>query len=171
MVLIFLTLLMAESVSASELSRLLTMRYVFPTPKKVVVGDRAGYDLNGDVLYLPGKEKLSLEAWAEMQSKNKKNGYYFSSTVDPEDGYVASQTRHEYGHLLEYRSNIFKDGNWFEILRKIDPKRDISEYASTDPREAFAEAFSLYTSPLYGVKIKRMPKIVEEYLESLKQKE
>lgn len=156
--------------TAGEIERLLTLGYKMPQGV-VVKSDRkrAGYDLTHNIIYLPTRE-YSPEVWAELQEKNKRNGYYYSSALTPKDGYVASQTRHEVAHAIEYQNNLFKDGEWFAILQQIDPKRDISEYASTNPREAFAEAFAMYTSPLYGAEIKRMPKVVEDFIEAIKTK-
>jgi hypothetical protein len=44
---------------------------------------------------------------------------------------------------------------------------DISQYASTNVREYFAEAMSHYTSPLYGTERPKFPKILEDFLESI----
>jgi SPP1 gp7 family putative phage head morphogenesis protein len=43
----------------------------------------------------------------------------------------------------------------------------VSHYAGTDANEAFAESFSAYTSPLYGIEGKRLPKQIEELLEDI----
>lgn len=152
-----------------EINRVTELGYKIPASTNFVEGKRFMYNLITNTVTVSDKT-YSISSWEELQSKNKQNDYYFSSAVIPADGYIESQTRHEIAHAIEYQNNLFKDGQWFEILRKIDVKRDITEYAATNPREAFAEAFALYTSPFYGSKIKRLPVNVERYLESVKQR-
>lgn len=149
-----------------EISRIESLGYKIP-PTEYQESSNPGYDLVLNIVYLPTNE-YDIETWMNIYSRNKNKHQYFSSAIRNEDGLIRSQTRHEIGHVIEYQNNIFKDGRWFEILNQIDVKKEITEYASTNPREAFAEAFSMYTSPYYGTKIRRLPKIIEDYIESLK---
>lgn len=81
---------------------------------------------------------------------------------------LGTVVRHEYGHHLQRQllteeelldfSKIYKnhDVKWWE--------KKVSEYASTNTTEAFAECFSAYTSPLYGTAKNRfLPKEIEDY--------
>ena len=148
-----------------EIQRVKNMGYDIPTPAAIGFVKKPYYNRTTDKIGFPNTER---EEWSDKLWRDKSSGNYYNSAIHPSDGYIPSQTRHELAHLFEARNHIFVDGKWFDILRRIDIKNDISEYAATNEWEAFAEAFAMYTSPLYATKIKRLPRIVEEYLESLK---
>lgn len=63
--------------------------------------------------------------------------------------------RHEYGHAVHHRLLSFD--NWDKIKKTYNRMGTdviagrISHYAATNPHEMFAEMFSAWTSPLYGV--------------------
>lgn len=166
--LFLIQLFLSATIYDTEYQHVIDLGYNIPATT-YIVSKNSGYDLVHNIVYLTSRE-YSTEVFDEIQYKDKENGYYFSSACFPEDGYIRSQSRHEIAHVIEYRGNLFKDGRWFFIIRNIDVKRSISLYATESPREAFAEAFSMYTSPLYGTKIKRLPKSVEDYLNSIKRK-
>jgi hypothetical protein len=89
----------------------------------------------------------------------------------------ASTVRHEYAHHLFDKVRIGKsiDRTAFRDLYNRNPglfSGKISAYAGTNYSEAFAEAFSAYTSPLYGKmgvngKIQRLPKEIEDLMEKI----
>jgi len=72
--------------------------------------------------------------------------------------------RHEYGHHVYHRGLYFRD--WAEVWsqEKDDIARMVSKYAAANEKEAFAECFAAYTSPLY--KKKKLPKKVEEFFKT-----
>ena len=84
--------------------------------------------------------------------------------------------RHEYGHFIEM-SFFDKDdrARWADLYRKLTVQdkgkyfKKVSVYANQDAREAFAESFAAYSSPLYesGVIGKTLPKELEEYFEEV----
>jgi hypothetical protein len=85
-----------------------------------------------------------------------------------------SNLRHEIGHHIY--DNIYNsqkvDGSTFaNIYNKLGGRRyfaeNISEYAGESIGEAFAECFSAYTSPLYGVSGRKLPVEIEEFMEHL----
>lgn len=92
--------------------------------------------------------------------------------------------RHEFGHHVDaYKSQLAnrKEASasglykrFLEALRGIvneKGKSSISYYARTDTGEAFAEAFSAYTHPSYGMPgVKRLPKTIEETFDFLLKK-
>ena len=146
------------------------MGYAIPEPTKTHFDEEPKYNRTTGEIMFPSKEREK-EEWVNILWRNKWKKRIHSSAAFPEDGYIASQTRHEIAHLIEHRKFLFVDNKWFRILLEIDEHTVISEYAATNPWEAFAEAFAIYTSPLYGKKLKRLPKEIEEYLESLKDNE
>lgn len=107
----------------------------------------------------------------------------------------ASTFRHEWGHAIEeglFGKSIkpdprrpFIDPNWdgptismpyerrvwaetYRGNRKMF-ENEVSRYSATDPSEAFAECFSAYTHPEYGVEGERLPKVIEDALERILQ--
>lgn len=150
-----------------EIQRIKDMGYSIPEPSKIRFDEEPKYNRTTREITLPSMER-DAKTWAGVLWRNKWKGQIHSSAAFPEDGFIASQTRHEIAHLIEHRKFLFVNNKWFRILLEIDESTAISEYAATNPWEAFAEAFTIYTSPLYGTKLKRLPKAVEEYLESLK---
>lgn len=153
-----------------EIQRIRDMGYAIPEPTKTHFDEEPKYNRTTGEIMFPSKEREK-EEWVNILWRNKWKKRIHSSAAFPEDGYIASQTRHEIAHLIEHRKFLFVDNKWFRILLEIDEHTVISEYAATNPWEAFAEAFAIYTSPLYGKKLKRLPKEIEEYLESLKDNE
>ncbi len=84
-------------------------------------------------------------------------------------GDFASVLRHEWGH--HWHRNIMNSRQsmmWREIFSESGGldwfKHNISIYSGKDLGEAFAECFSAYTSPLYGIKY-RLPRTLEEFFE------
>jgi SPP1 gp7 family putative phage head morphogenesis protein len=81
--------------------------------------------------------------------------------------------RHELGHALHGRASRTKLGRqWDSIYAKHSKQwwRDkVSTYGATNKGEAFAESFTAYTHPQYGV-VHRLPKEVEEFMDKLLRK-
>ena len=85
---------------------------------------------------------------------------------------VATVFRHEYGHFIMSKPNLFNvDSKVFTEWRTFFDthpgyfKNTVSQYASTSADEAFAECFSAYTSPLYGVKAHNvLPREIEDLM-------
>jgi len=84
---------------------------------------------------------------------------------------VQSLLRHEYGHHIHKGLLGGKRARWFKIYndrKKSKTWGAISNYASTNMHEAFAESFSAYTSPLYGTTKRRvLPKEIEDFMKDL----
>jgi hypothetical protein len=148
-----------------ERSRIEKMGYTIPADVKIVEGNRFMYNVTRHILTVVDRE-YSPEVWFEMMSKNEKNGFYFASSVSPDDDYRSSQARHEMGHAIDFASGLSSSEEWNKILNSIDVQKSISQYATTSPAEALAEAFSMYTSPLYGAKVRRLPEVVERFIET-----
>jgi hypothetical protein len=154
---------------------------------------RAGINLIADERKWPAGERTGVLAHYVRNSPERKGTIRIGSanakrTTDSLDritdskyipGNVATDyrsiIRHEYGHHVHLK--ILDAGDkeiWDKFYTKklIDDKsyfiKNISEYAGTNHKEAFAEAFCAYTSPLYGTsKYKKLPKEIEETLEQI----
>lgn len=86
--------------------------------------------------------------------------------------------RHEWAHIMDYSKNISSTIKARDLRARLWEEFhfssfDISNYAAKNSREWFAEAFSHYTSPLYGKindltgKLLKYPKPLEDFLESV----
>ena len=83
--------------------------------------------------------------------------------------------RHEYGHHVWFKgltgNQRLKFINYTKANRKIFGHK-VSHYAGTNTKEAFAETFSAYTSPIYdrtaafGTR-HRLPQVIEELMDDL----
>lgn len=75
-----------------------------------------------------------------------------------------SNLRHELGHKLLNKSTTSE--GWINLFNNTDEIKKISKYALTNKKEAMAEAFSAYTSPLYkkGMLSKKIEEILEELI-------
>jgi len=87
-----------------------------------------------------------------------------------------STLRHELGHHMHSALDKTDVRNWLILVkRKNSPVLDIdrikgavSRYAATNEKEAFAECFSAWTSPLYGEEYRGLlPKDIEEFMKKL----
>jgi len=76
-----------------------------------------------------------------------------------------STLRHETGHHYWHHCIDAESKNLFSNIYKTRGKewfkKNVTRYGSTNTSEAFAECFSAYTSPKYGVKY-RLPKEIEK---------
>lgn len=148
-----------------EIANVTTSGYRLPANITYVYGERFQYDISTRVLTYSDKS-YSPEEWSIVMSKRN---YVASSAVTPNDPYNNATFRHELGHAVDTRKGRLSDTQeWIDILSGIDIGRDITEYAKVSRKEAFAEAFALYTSPEYGKKVKRLPPTVEQFFESIK---
>lgn len=88
-----------------------------------------------------------------------------------EEGHVPFNVRHEFAHIMDYQNGITNTAG-YRLLRYnlkqegFDVAKRISDYATTNPREFFAEAMAEYTSKYYGKVRPRFPKILEDWLEA-----
>jgi hypothetical protein len=90
-------------------------------------------------------------------------------------GFTTGNLRHEIGHSIHFvldeveypKINYWR--KWQEIYASEKPDwwvRNVSRYASTDSMEAFAESFSAYMHPEYGVDL-RLPKKIEDFFSDI----
>jgi len=113
-------------------------------------------------------EEWSDKSWDNMDIWEKKHKHPWN--WKREEGHRASTVRHEYAHIIDGAFGITKSQEFTTMQRKlytVDNFSDtlISEYAHTNRKELFAEAFSHYTSSLYKKGI--MPKRLEDFLEGI----
>jgi len=96
--------------------------------------------------------------------------------VSSESGTAASVWRHELGHhvhisQLNYNpiwDDLRLNQSWDDIWNQKGPswfRKNVTEYAATNAKEAFAETFAGYYSPLY--KRGLLPNILEEFMDAL----
>lgn len=77
-----------------------------------------------------------------------------------------SAARHEFGHHIWPKANTTKFKALWKEKGKSYFETNLTKYAGTDLQEAFCEALSAYTSPLYGTTMKKtLPKLIEEAIE------
>jgi hypothetical protein len=79
-----------------------------------------------------------------------------------------STLRHELAHHFQKSMELSRKRKWLELWADSGKKnyfqKKVSFYSGTDSGEAFAEAFSAYTSPLYGTsKTRLLPKQIEAF--------
>jgi hypothetical protein len=108
--------------------------------------------------------------WADIAAWEKRTGKKWD-WIKEKDGY-ATTVRHEYSHLMDYQHGITRSPEFEKLISQLRKDHgffgsDISQYATTNVREYFAEAMSHYTSPLYGTVRPKFPKILEDFLESV----
>lgn len=120
---------------APALDRLAMYNSKYVSTKKKLIG---GYDLSRDRILLgmaaPRAEGLTI------------GPKWFSVGED-----AATNFRHEYGHRVLDKAPEKIERQWLTTSLGLSKERRlISSYANQDHHEAFAEAFSAYTSPLYG---------------------
>lgn len=80
--------------------------------------------------------------------------------------------RHEFGHAYYERARFYAEArtgqNWNLVHKSLSDREwrsSVSRYSTSNRHEAFAEAFSLYTSSRYGISGKRLPSAVEHYFD------
>jgi SPP1 gp7 family putative phage head morphogenesis protein len=76
--------------------------------------------------------------------------------------------RHELGHAYHDSLTLSQQNKFIKVWDSIPKRRwqkDVSQYAGTNMQELFAEAFSAYTHPKYGVGGKRLPKSLHSFFE------
>lgn len=118
-----------------------------------------------EAFYRPDAKYISIGS----KGKRLEDTLGFSRFSVGED--IGSLTRHEYGHFLwDDALTKGEKAEWVDLFFKKEAltsgwiEKNISKYASTNSKEAFAEAFTAYTSPLYGIgKNRTLPKEIEEY--------
>ncbi|MFO7776002.1 MAG: hypothetical protein R6W89_09415, partial [Candidatus Hydrogenedentota bacterium] len=88
----------------------------------------------------------------------------------------ADTTRHEIGHLFDYRIiGEKKRAAWEELAKKyvVKPgemtleRNVVSEYGQSNARELFAESFAAYTNPTYREGTTRLPADIERFFQNL----
>lgn len=83
-------------------------------------------------------------------------------------GDVLSTARHEFGHRIYDRLSPKVKKEWLDIHTNNPLSvRGVSQYATTNELENFAESFSAYTSPLYKESSKKLPKVFSDYFDKL----
>ena len=114
-------------------------------------------------LYSPSEKKITVSisgrlGKADMLSIGNKN--YLVG------GDISSTARHEYGHHTFYGLTYDQRVKWktFHHSKGHDWWKDnVSQYSAKSSSEGFAESFSAYSSPLYGVgKNRTLPKEIED---------
>ena len=107
------------------------------------------------------KEWRNVKAW-EARNKNP----WDWSIIESHRAYTV---RHEYAHILDGEFGITNSPEFRRVKRettKTYPIRQVSEYAATNNREYFAEAFAQYTSPHYK-EVKQFPEPLEKFLDDI----
>ena len=137
--------------------------------KKFLWTDEKGWDsrrlgqfrISEKRIYMAGKGR---ENWADQLRLSE--GQWLAG------GDLASVMRHEYGHYIH--ENYVKGielSKWTRLYNSNPAdwwKDNVTTYSAKNAKEAFAESFSAYTSPLYGLdKGKRLPIKIESYMESV----
>ncbi len=140
----------------------LELRLIFENNKYVTTA--SGNTVAG--LYNPKTSSLFLPSRGSI-SETLKLG---SRTQVVGDG-LLSTARHEYAHAIFDVLDGQNKGRWNMLVRENGGatflKENISRYAATDIEEAFAEAFSAWTSKQYGQKGLRLPDVIEKYFEEV----
>ena len=122
------------------------------------------------------------DAWKNIRAWEKKhNGKWDGS---PEESHIFDNLRHEWGHVIDgdlgnkvpgaqakpaIRRRLTDTDEFKAMQREVFktdkfPSSKISEYAKTNSKEWFAEAFTQYTSKHYKG---NFPKRLEKYLDSV----
>jgi hypothetical protein len=119
------------------------------------------------------------KTWANIKAWEKREleaGRISKWDMSEAESHIATNVRHEFAHILDIKQNITQRGftsDWSKVTTKIAKEhkffsKNISDYAGKNGREYFAEAFSHYTSPLYGTKeVSKFPKELEDFLETI----
>jgi len=136
--------------------------------------------LNGGMargLYYNGRNMMSLATElktfkGEMRSLSSVERSILPTEMVPRGRFtITSQTespittfRHELGHHAHEHIVIDDKRKWDALFwkRKEIFKQEVSLYSATNPNEAFAESFALFTSKQY--KFGMLPKEIEEYM-------
>ncbi|MDD5053430.1 MAG: phage minor head protein [Sulfuricurvum sp.] len=80
-------------------------------------------------------------------------------------GDIGSVARHEFAHHIYSKSlTAIEQSEWGDLFEARYYWSNVSKYSVVNMKEAFAESFTAYTSPLYGTAENRiLPEEVEEY--------
>lgn len=82
----------------------------------------------------------------------------------------AGTVRHEFGHHYYNSLSFTSKYGWHDLYSSKSKswwKKGVSAYGATDASEAFAEAFSVYTSPNYSSSTKKLPSKIEDYFKKI----
>ena len=82
------------------------------------------------------------------------------------DESVTGAVRHEFGHAVYDSLTKQQQEEWGKI-ESYSISKQISRYATTRTIEAFAEAFSVWTSKQYGKNGVKLPEIIERFFEEV----
>lgn len=111
------------------------------------------------------KINMAIKGISQKDSLNLGSGGWFVGSD------AGSLFRHEFGHHIWY--DVLSDTQKSEFVRLArsrnlkEWKNIVSEYASTNGRELFAESFSAYTSPIYSASNKKLPDEIVNFFKSI----
>ncbi len=102
--------------------------------------------------------------WKNVEAWENRTGKKWNWTK--EESHRAIIVRHEYAHIIDGELGISRSWEWHGLFNKLGKEekfwpKDISVYASQKHVEVWTEAFSQYTSPIYGKYKARFPKRLE----------
>jgi len=83
------------------------------------------------------------------------------------DESVTGAIRHEFGHAVFDQLTKQQQEKWYEVGGSYFISAQISRYASTRATEAFAEAFSVWTSKEYGRGVIKLPDAIENFFKEV----
>ena len=113
-----------------------------------VVGRYSRYNVTPEH-YLYDQRTISISRYAQVRVKDS-----FALASDGVGNDIGTTIRHEFGHHIFYRTlegrerQIWADLFYSKGSKAVDFKV-VSDYATTNASEAFAESFAAYSSPLY----------------------
>ena len=109
---------------------------------------------------LPDDYQRAISAVTEVDSQERIHIHLFPAWVNQPHAFQLDDLRHELGHAVAVKhfGNFWPGADWF--LAATKDNRTISDYASTDLDEDFADAVALYLETEAGTKA---PKVRREY--------
>ncbi len=138
----------------------------------VLGGKWMRFDLEDSVHVVNTKNKGAAGIWSSANERmtlaTKKRRLLPSSKPTLGDWDIGTDVttifNHELGHSLQRSIAQGWDDIWRSQSKGFWEKK-VSMYGSASNRELWAESFSAYTHPSYGLKGKRLPKLIEDFMQ------
>ena len=141
------------------------VRYLELINRKSIHGDAAG-------IYYGRSQTIELAVKGKAVGRQSLNFGKNVFTVSGDN--VVGNWRHEFGHHVQkiYKASKVEGlkQHWGELYRSKSKswwEKYLGNYGASEPSEAFAESFSAWNSPKYGLKGKRLPAEIEDFFEKV----